>query len=252
MTTPDDRDLKDAFRAVREKYDGSHPDPDATLLRALHKTRSRARERKLTRWLVLPIAAALACSTAWAAQTGKLRTVVEAFFPEHDRAPSAAPKPTVAMAPPAQPAPPPAPAPAPEPEPDPEPEVVSAPPPPPVPTRATPAPAPPPADPPPPAGAAEKPAPSSDPHAALFAEAHRIHFTERDPARALAAWDRYLDAAPNGRFAPEARYNRALSLVRLGRHAEAKKELAVFANGGYGEYRKSEARALLDAMERDE
>jgi hypothetical protein len=92
---------------------------------------------------------------------------------------------------------------------------------------------------------------ASDPHAALFAEAHRLHFTERDPARALAAWDRYLDAAPAGRFAPEARYNRALALVRLGRRVEAQKELAVFANGMYGDYRREEARALLDALARD-
>jgi hypothetical protein len=91
-----------------------------------------------------------------------------------------------------------------------------------------------------------------DPAAALFAEAHRVHFTERDPAGALAAWDRYLAAAPSGRFAPEARYNRALSLVRVGRHAEAKTELTAFANGAHGEYRRTEARALLDAMSRDE
>lgn len=75
---------------------------------------------------------------------------------------------------------------------------------------------------------------------------------EKDPARAIAAWDAYLAAAPNGRFAPEARYNRALALVRLGRHAEAKKELEAFANGSFGEYRRTEARALLDALARDE
>ncbi|MBX3223183.1 MAG: hypothetical protein KF795_21910, partial [Labilithrix sp.] len=104
------------------------------------------------------------------------------------------------------------------------------------------------------AEAPRPPAPSAsapDPHAALFAEAHRLHFTERDPARALAAWDRYLAAAPDGRFAPEARYNRALALVRLGRLVEAKPELRAFASGAYGDYRRDEAKALLDALARD-
>jgi hypothetical protein len=61
----------------------------------------------------------------------------------------------------------------------------------------------------------------------------------------LAAWDAYLAAAPNGAFAPEAHYNRALSLIRLGRNAEAKSALAPFASGAYGGYRQAEARALL-------
>ncbi|MBX3211621.1 MAG: hypothetical protein KF850_06280 [Labilithrix sp.] len=90
-----------------------------------------------------------------------------------------------------------------------------------------------------------------DPHAALFAEAHRLHFSERAPARALAAWDRYLAVAPEGRFAPEARYNRALALVRLGRHVEAMPELAAFASGAHGSYRRDDAKALLDALARD-
>ncbi|MCW5836592.1 MAG: hypothetical protein KIS78_29615, partial [Labilithrix sp.] len=102
-----------------------------------------------------------------------------------------------------------------------------------------------------PAAAAAPSASAPDPHAALFAEAHRLHFTERDPARALAAWDRYLAVAPDGRFSPEARYNRALALVRLGRHAEATSELAAFARGAYGSYRRDDAQSLLDALARD-
>ena len=73
--------------------------------------------------------------------------------------------------------------------------------------------------------AVSRPSSAADPNATLFAEAHRLHFTEHDPARAVAAWDRYLAAAPRGKFAHEARYNRALALVRVGRHAEAKQEL---------------------------
>jgi hypothetical protein len=84
---------------------------------------------------------------------------------------------------------------------------------------------------------------------ALYKEAHRIHFAERDPGAALRAWDAYLRADPRGRFAVEAHYNRALCLVRLGREAEARRALEVFARGAYGGYRQAEARALIEAME---
>jgi len=53
-----------------------------------------------------------------------------------------------------------------------------------------------------------------------------------------------LGAAPRGRFANEARYNRAICLVRLGRHAEAQRDLEPFASGAMG-YRQNEARQLL-------
>jgi hypothetical protein len=92
--------------------------------------------------------------------------------------------------------------------------------------------------------------PPDDPSAALFADAHRLHFVDKDPQRALAAWERYLAAAPRGRLAPEARYNHALALVRLGRRAEAAAELRPFADGLYGDYRRAEAAALLEALER--
>ncbi|MDD9946633.1 MAG: hypothetical protein OXU20_36645, partial [Myxococcales bacterium] len=55
----------------------------------------------------------------------------------------------------------------------------------------------------------------------LYARAHSLHFAKRAPHRALRAWDRYLHAAPDHALAPEARYNRALCLVRLRRHREA-------------------------------
>jgi len=139
----DDLALANAFRAVRETYDGAHEAPNLTLQRALFRTRTRERKRRVVRWVVLPVAAA------------------------------------------------------------------------------------------------------------LFAEAHRLHFVDRDPVRALAAWDRYLAAAPSGRFVPEARYNRALALIRAGRELEAKRELEAFANGTYGGYRRDEARALLDAIDGD-
>lgn len=83
-----------------------------------------------------------------------------------------------------------------------------------------------------------------DPAEALYRAAHVAHFSTRDPQAALAAWERYLAAAPDGRFAPEARYNRALSLVRLGRMSEARDALAPFAEASEGSYRQREAAAL--------
>jgi hypothetical protein len=80
--------------------------------------------------------------------------------------------------------------------------------------------------------------------------AHRAHFIDRDPAVAVRAWDAYLRVAPSGRYAFEARYNRALDLVRLGRRHEAREALQPFADGTMGGYRQREARMLLDALNR--
>jgi hypothetical protein len=93
------------------------------------------------------------------------------------------------------------------------------------------------------------PAPSIDVDA-LYREAHDAHFVRREPAAALIAWDRYLSAAgSSGRFALEARYNRALCLVRLGRRDEAATALRPFASGEYGGYRREEATQLLHTLE---
>lgn len=85
---------------------------------------------------------------------------------------------------------------------------------------------------------------AGDPTDAVFANANRLHF-DGDYTRALTAWDEYLAVAPNGRFAPEARFNRAIALWKLGRHDEAKKALEPFANGAYGDYRRDEATRLI-------
>lgn len=82
----------------------------------------------------------------------------------------------------------------------------------------------------------------------LYRVAHRSHFVDHDFAAALRAWDAYLEAAPSGRFVLEARYNRALCLVRIGRTNEARDALTPFATGQFGSYRQNEARALIDAM----
>ncbi|WP_437917324.1 hypothetical protein WME73_25145 [Sorangium sp. So ce302] len=83
---------------------------------------------------------------------------------------------------------------------------------------------------------------------ALYQAAHRAHFVERNPAAALDAWNAYLAAAPHGRFAVEAQYNRALCLVRLGRKDEARRALEPFAQGALGGYRQAESRSLIEAM----
>jgi hypothetical protein len=83
----------------------------------------------------------------------------------------------------------------------------------------------------------------------LYRAAHRVHFQKHDCPSAVVAWERYLAEAPRGRFTLEARYNRALCLVRLGREREAAAALRPFARGSFGGYRQSDARALLDALE---
>ena len=83
---------------------------------------------------------------------------------------------------------------------------------------------------------------------ALYRAAHRAQFSDHDPAHALELWDRYLAAAPNGSLSPEARYNRAIDLARLGRKAEAAAALEPFARGDYGAYRQVEAAALVHAL----
>jgi hypothetical protein len=82
----------------------------------------------------------------------------------------------------------------------------------------------------------------------LYRAAHHAHFVAQDPAAALTAWDAYLAGAPTGRFAIEARYNRALCLVRLGRTDAARTALTPFADGAFGDYRQREAVELLRAL----
>lgn len=85
---------------------------------------------------------------------------------------------------------------------------------------------------------------------ALYRTAHELHFRGVDHAAALAAWDAYLAAEPGGRFAIDARYNRALALVRLGRYAEARTALAPYARGEIAAgYRQPEAKTIVDRLE---
>ncbi|MDB5214639.1 MAG: hypothetical protein JWO86_2566 [Myxococcaceae bacterium] len=90
---------------------------------------------------------------------------------------------------------------------------------------------------------APAPAPDAD---SLYRTAHETHFSRHDYASAITAWDAYLaSAGPTGRFTLEARYNRAVALVKTGRKSEARAALQPFADGEYGGYRRDEARELL-------
>jgi hypothetical protein len=230
--------LKAASRALRDETDDDGADgrfTRARVMASLHQGRVKRRTRLA---FILPIAACLAAGTAWGAATGRLPAMFHAIGEAVSlgRKPSEpAPKPLVPRAPRKQvvddpPAPPPEPAVVAPPQA--EPEVVKTPP----------------SAPPPSA----KPAPSSsaafqDTDGDLYRLAHEAHFASHDYARALQGWDAYLRAAPSGRLATEARYNRAICLLRLGRDEEARRALQPFATGMIG-YRQSEARQLLDEL----
>jgi len=318
----DDDLLELATSALREEPVEPPVDPVQTLRRIQSSVAQKNRRVLRVRTFLLPIAATLATSTAFAAATGKLtpvlRAVEVAIFPSTTRELPVTP-PTRKAAPPPQPSaggggrddapspsseipspaslspssqnlrgagadsPPPA-VPAPSPAGGglgwgsvPSPGASPLKPPPsapkpsfkPAPSALNPAPAPAPAPiaetsaretlekadappasvvaaPPPPS--AEPPTPPGDPTDDLYLRAHQMHFGKANPISTLASWDAYLQAAPNGRFAPEARFNRALVLVKLNRRNEAAAALTPFANGAYGGYRRNEARALLDVL----
>ncbi|MET0283630.1 MAG: hypothetical protein ABW352_04150 [Polyangiales bacterium] len=98
--------------------------------------------------------------------------------------------------------------------------------------------------------AKEEPAPIASADLAKYKAAHKAHFQQRDFALALHGWELYLRQFPNGTFALEARYNRAMCLLRLGRNDEARRALTPFARGELGAgYRQAEATKLLEALE---
>lgn len=82
----------------------------------------------------------------------------------------------------------------------------------------------------------------------LYGAAHAVHFVAHDAARALRLWSQYLRQFPTGRFVPEATYNRALALLRLGREREALAALRTIAAGRFGAYRRADAAALITAL----
>ena len=233
--------LAEATRALRETAEVSELEARATRARVmsgLHQTRVRRRTRYA---YLLPIAASFVAASAWGAASGKAQLVwasiermthLSAPVPKTTPTGQKSTSPALSLS--ISPVPVPVPAPVLPATPSP---TLPAPHPPNAASRANASTAPP-----------VTPQERADPTLALYRVAHTAHFVDHDPARALAAWDAYLAAAPNGAFAPEAQYNRALSLVRLGRNDEARKALAPFATGVYGGYRQAEAGSLLERL----
>jgi hypothetical protein len=83
----------------------------------------------------------------------------------------------------------------------------------------------------------------------LFRRAQQLQFKQQQWQAALNAWDAYLAGQEHGALAPEARWNRAVCLLRLHRTAEARRALQPFAQGAEGGYRQAEAQALLRALD---
>lgn len=246
--------LARATRALREETRGDDTGARFTrsrIMASLHEDRVKRR----TRWaFLIPIAATFVAATAFGAASGTAHRAFEVVVRALGIHKSAAPAPhataprSVSASPvtPHPAAAPPAPAETAAPVMTEEP----APPPPPAAEPAAPAAVPPPV-PKVQAAPADAPAPAAsapDPTFELYKAAHQAHFVERDWGRALRGWDAYLEAAPRGALAPEARYNRALCLLRLHRNDEARAALRPFADGRYGTYRRADAQKLIEAL----
>ena len=79
-----------------------------------------------------------------------------------------------------------------------------------------------------------------------YERAHRAHFFARRARRRAGRLGRSTSPPiPRGTFAPEARYNRALCLVRLRGSPPRPRALRPFATGRFGGYRRHEACLLL-------
>jgi hypothetical protein len=94
-------------------------------------------------------------------------------------------------------------------------------------------------------------APRGEPALTTYAAAQRAQFREANCAAAVRLYADYLREAPSGALVVEARYNRSLCLIRLGRSAEARPILQAFARGDFGAYRKLESKRLLQATEKE-
>jgi TolA-binding protein len=257
-----DEQLKKASRALRETLDGQRDQQVVSntrelILQDFRKPKSRTSKK----WMVmLSLAAAFVASTAWAANAGYLKkatlilapwTSMEPEPPRTLLVPTKSPThPVVSGILTANP-----PIPAPEPVPEPTattsataPSLPSA-----TATVTATANPPSPSSAPVAATSSSKPAekkPTAGEIQALYMAAHQAHFSQRNWTLALASWNRYLKAAPRGRFASEAYYNRGICFARLGNKQAAIQALRPFAQGSFGGYRQSEATQLIDALEK--
>lgn len=234
--------LDEAMLASRKNSDGVHAEASRSRTTILARAREDMRRRRRALWALMPLAAAFIASAAWGAVTGRLplwlhlgggnqvaaQAIIQATAGrephESDSAPVGATLPPSAAMAEASPALSPM-APSVAESQAPPPSMVSQ-----------------------PSPHAPPSLPLSTGEESLYRKAHTAHFVEGDPSAALRGWDAYLAAYPEGRFALEARYNRAISLARLGRRDEARAALAPFARGDNAGYRQREATDLLDAM----
>jgi hypothetical protein len=229
--------LDEAAHALREENasdDAQHRFTRARVMASLHQGTVKRRTRLA---FVLPIAATFMATSAWGVSSGRAIVWIEEIrtvfgFPSEPTPPPEAPKAKAATrAPRALEAKPQVPVEEPAKVPEPVPEESAK-----VEPERVPVPA------------SAAPDAGLDAELELYRTAHRAHFTDQNAVGALAAWDAYLAKAPKGRFVLEARYNRALCLVRLERKAEAKTALEPFARGAHGNYRKREAGELLEVL----
>ena len=237
-------DLLGAIRAADAAGDDEAELAIATRLRVARSLETRARSRHQLVGLATTLGILFGCTVSWALATGHIATLWSQpppmLAPEPPPAPSPANKQPVRRRPATPAAPEIAPA-----------AAASVDPRPPAPEAAPPEAAPPEVAPVPrPAAPPRPPRPAPQVVEALYRRAHDLHFHGGDPAVALAAWNAYLAAEPAGRFSIDARYNRALLLIRLRRYAEARAALAPFARGQVRPegYRQHEAEQLVERL----
>jgi TolA-binding protein len=94
------------------------------------------------------------------------------------------------------------------------------------------------------------PPPELEAEIRAFRRADDLYRRSGDLPRAVGAYRQYVRDYPTGRFVPEAKYNTALSLLKLGRASEARPLLLPFAEGAYGAYHREAAQKLLEALGR--
>ena len=223
------RGLDDLIGAIRAEDGDDAELADATQLRVRRSLESRARGRHQLVGVLTALAILFVGTASWALATGRVAALWTPALPVQAPAPAPPPAPInrhrVAAAP------------------MPVPET--------LPPKVAPAPVvPAPVAPPPVAPRISAPVvvPAA-PVEQLYRAAHELHFHGGDPSATLAAWDAYLAAQPRGRFSVEARYNRALTLIRLGRYADARAALVPFALGSVeAGYRQREAGQLVERL----
>ncbi len=81
-----------------------------------------------------------------------------------------------------------------------------------------------------------------------YRAAHRAQFQSGDCSAAVIGYQNYLSEDPQGSFALEAKYNRGVCFAKLGRTDEAVRALRPFADGQFGDYRQEKSRALIEAL----